>query len=91
MVRGRTSTMRARHDPESRGKRLALRFAAAQLGGALLAAIIVAVINDGANAMATVAGGSVVAAGEAGSGRPLLASGVATPEPASKRKEVGVG
>ncbi len=57
MVRGRTSTMRARHDPEFRGKRLALRFAAAQLGGALLAAMIVAVITDGSNAMATVAGG----------------------------------
>ncbi len=53
MVWGRTSTMRARHDPELRGKRLALRFAAVQLAGALLAAIIVAVITDGSSAMAT--------------------------------------
>mgnify|MGYP003842477481 CR=1 FL=1 len=55
--------MRAHSDPEVRGKRLALRFAAVQLAGALLVAIIVAVITDGSNAMATVAGGAVVAVG----------------------------
>ena len=53
--------MRTHSDPEVRGKRLALRFAAVQLAGALLVAIIVAVITDGSNAMATVAGGAVVA------------------------------
>jgi len=91
MVRGRTSTMRARHDPEFRGKRLALRFAAAQLGGALLAAMIVAVITDGSNAMATVAGGAVVAVGNLVFGWRLFAPGVAPAERIAKAMWVGEG
>jgi len=91
MVRGRTSTMRAQHGPEVRGKRLALRFAAAQLGGALLAAIIVAVITDGSNAMATVAGGAVVAVGNLVFGWRLFAPGVAPAERIAKAMWVGEG
>jgi F0F1-type ATP synthase assembly protein I len=91
MVRGRTTTMRARHDPEVRGKRLALRFAAVQLGAALLAAIIVAVITDGSNAMATVAGGAVVAVGNLVFGWRLFAPGVAPAERIAKAMWVGEG
>ena len=75
MVQGRTSTMRAQRDPEFHGKRLALRFAAVQMGGAVLAAIIVAVITGGSNAMATVAGGAVVAVGNLVFGWRLFAPG----------------
>lgn len=91
MVRGRTTTMRARHDPEVRGKRLALRFAAVQLGAALLAAIIIAVITDGSNAMATVAGGAVVAVGNLVFGWRLFAPGVAPAERIAKAMWVGEG
>ena len=91
MVRGRTSTMRARHDPELRGKRLALRFAAVQLGGALLAAIIVAVITDGSSAMATLAGGAVVAVGNLVFGWRLFAPGVAPAERIAKAMWIGEG
>ena len=91
MVRGRTTTMRARHDPEVRGKRLALRFAAVQLGAALLAAIIVAVITDGSNAMPTVAGGAVVAVGNLVFGWRLFAPGVAPAERIAKAMWVGEG
>jgi len=91
MVRGRTSTMRARHDPELRGKRLALRFAAVQLGGALLAAIIVAVIADGSSAMATLAGGAVVAVGNLVFGWRLFAPGVAPAERIAKAMWIGEG
>jgi len=91
MVRGRTTTMRARHDPEVRGKRLALRFAAVQLGAALLAAIIVAVITDGSNAMATVAGGAVVAVGNLVFGWRLFAPGVAPAERIAKAMWIGEG
>ncbi|MGA0053559.1 MAG: ATP synthase subunit I [Steroidobacteraceae bacterium] len=91
MVRGRTTTMRARHDPELRGKRLALRFAAVQLGGALLTAIIVAVITDGSNAMATLAGGAVVAVGNLVFGWRLFAPGVAPAERIAKAMWVGEG
>lgn len=89
MVRGRTSTMRARHDPELRGKRLALRFAAAQLGGAFLAAIVVAVMSDGSNAMATLAGGAVVAVGNVVFGWRLFAPGVAPADRIAKAMWVG--
>lgn len=92
MVRGRTSTiMRAHSDPEVRGKRLALRFAAVQLAGALLVAIIVAVITDGSNAMATVAGGAVVAVGNLVFGWRLFAPGVAPAEHIAKAMWVGEG
>jgi len=91
MVRGRTSTMRAHSDPEVRGKRLALRFAAVQLAGALLVAIIVAVITDGSNAMATVAGGAVVAVGNLVFGWRLFAPGVAPAERIAKAMWVGEG
>lgn len=91
MVRGRTSTMRARHEPELRGKRLALRFAAVQLGGALLAAIIVAVITDGSSAMATLAGGAVVAVGNLVFGWRLFAPGVAPAERIAKAMWIGEG
>lgn len=91
MVRGRTTTMRARHDPEVRGKRLALRFAAVQLGAALIAAIIVAVITDGSSAMATVAGGAVVAVGNLVFGWRLFAPGVAPAERIAKAMWVGEG
>ncbi len=91
MVRGRTSTMLAHSDPEVRGKRLALRFAAVQLAGALLVAIIVAVITDGSNAMATVAGGAVVAVGNLVFGWRLFAPGVAPAEHIAKAMWVGEG
>jgi F0F1-type ATP synthase assembly protein I len=83
--------MRARHDPELRGKRLALRFAAVQLGGALLAAIIVAVITDGSSAMATLAGGAVVAVGNLVFGWRLFAPGVAPAERIAKAMWIGEG
>ena len=91
MVRGRTSTMLSHSDPEVRGKRLALRFAAVQLAGALLVAIIVAVITDGSNAMATVAGGAVVAVGNLVFGWRLFAPGVAPAEHIAKAMWVGEG
>lgn len=91
MVPGRTSTMRSQHDPELRGKRLALRFAAVQLGGAVLAAMIVAVITNGANAMATVAGGAVVAVGNLVFGWRLFAPGVAPAERIAKAMWMGEG
>jgi F0F1-type ATP synthase assembly protein I len=78
-------------DPEVRGKRLALRFAAVQLAGALLVAIIVAVITDGSNAMATVAGGAVVAVGNLVFGWRLFAPGVAPAEHIAKAMWVGEG
>ena len=91
MVWGRTSTMRARHDPELRGKRLALRFAAVQLAGALLAAIIVAAVTDGSNAAATLAGGAVVAVGSLVFGWRLFARGVAPAERIAKAMWIGEG
>lgn len=91
MVQGRTSTMRAQRDPEFHGKRLALRFAAVQMGGAVLAAIIVAVITGGSNAMATVAGGAVVAVGNLVFGWRLFAPGVAPAERIAKAMWMGEG
>lgn len=91
MVQGRTSTMRAQRDPEFHGKRLALRFAAVQMGGAVLAAIIVAVITGGSNAMATVAGGTVVAVGNLVFGWRLFAPGVAPAERIAKAMWMGEG
>lgn len=91
MVQGRTSTMRAQRDPELHGKRLALRFAAVQMGGAVLAAIIVAVITGGSNAMATVAGGTVVAVGNLVFGWRLFAPGVAPAERIAKAMWMGEG
>jgi len=81
--------MRARHDPELRGKRLALRFAAVQLGAALLVAIVVAVMFDGTSAMATLAGGAVVAVGNLVFGWRLFAPGIAPADRIAKAMWVG--
>jgi F0F1-type ATP synthase assembly protein I len=83
--------MSSQHIPELRGKRLALRFAAVQLGGAVLAAMIVAVITNGSNAMATVAGGAVVAVGNLVFGWRLFAPGVAPAERIAKAMWMGEG
>lgn len=91
MLRGRTTTMRARHDLVLRGKQLALRFAAAQVGMSLLAAIVVAVLSDGTNAMATVAGGTVVAVGNLVFGWRLFAPGAAPAERIARAMWIGEG
>ena len=87
----RAQNTEPRNDPTVRGKRLVARFAAVQLGAALLMALVIAGFSGGNAAMAALAGGAVVAVGNLVFGWRLFSPGVAPAARIARAMWVGEG
>ena len=79
------------NDPVARGKRTVLRFAAAQMATAVVAAAVSGLLAGGPAARAALAGGVIVAAGNLIFGWRLFAPGIAPASRIAKAMWAGEG